>query len=121
MSELKCCPFCGGKAFVDTHRFWDEKAKDFTVQTYGVKCYDCQTGTWQHYRKEEDAIKQWNTRTPMANVVEKLEEELLTSESAHAEAVIGMCGVSASGYSGEISAYKKAINIVEQEINNGLE
>ena len=75
MSELKCCPFCGGKAFLDTHRFWDEKAKDFTVQTYGVKCYDCQTGTWQHYRKEEDAIKRWNTRTPMANIVEKLEDE----------------------------------------------
>jgi Lar family restriction alleviation protein len=107
MSELKCCPFCGGKAFLDTHRFWDEKAKDFTVQTYGVKCYDCQTGTWQHYRKE-DAIKQWNTRTPMANIVEKLEEEKTMAYDKWD---------GGSSY----KAYSQAINIVKQEINNGLE
>lgn len=105
MSELKFCPFCGGKAFVDTHRFWDEKAKDFTVQTYGVKCYDCQMGTWQHYRKEEDAIKQWNTRTPMDNIAEKL-EELKKPPFIDTPYHTGfVCGVNYS------------INIVKQEIN----
>lgn len=105
MSELKKCPFCGGEAFLDTHRFWDEKSKDFTVQTYGVRCYDCQTGNWQHYRKQEDAIKQWNTRKLMANIVEKLEEEKSD------------CG-ERTGY---FKGIEKAINIVKQEINNGLE
>lgn len=62
-----------------------------------------------------------DTRTPMANIVEKLEKELLTSQSAHVGAASGMCGFLASGYSGEISAYKKAINIVKQEMSNGLE
>ena len=127
MSELKLlnCPFCGGKAFVDTHRFWDEKAKDFTVQTYGVKCYDCQTGTWQHYRKEEDAIKQWNTRTPMANIVEKLEEktEFLKECTKYGNESSEQQEKSYS----TMMMYEVAdlvddlIDIVKQEINNGLE
>lgn len=76
MSEVKLrnCPCCGGKAFVNARRYWDEKAKDFTVYTYGVTCYDCQTGTWPYYRKEEDAIERWNTRKPIDNIVERLEE-----------------------------------------------
>lgn len=47
-------------------------------------------------------------------VVAELEDKLYESSSAHAEAVMGMCGVSASGYSGEISAYGKAIEIVRK-------
>ena len=117
MSKLKCCPFCGGKAFLDTHRFWDEKAKDFTVQTYGVKCYDCQTGTWQHYRKEEDAIKQWNTRTPMANIVEKLEEREKYLENAMKESHENGHRFSEEKAMNERVAIRYAINIVKQEIN----
>jgi Lar family restriction alleviation protein len=71
--KLLSCPFCGGKAFVDTHKFWDVEAKDFTVKTYGVRCYECQAGTMQYFRTEEDAIKQWNTRKPMERIVEQLE------------------------------------------------
>ena len=113
MTELKCCPFCGGKA-----KYME--IKDFFISRF-VTCTKCGIETPRNCLNRKDAIKRWNTRKPMANIVEKLEEELLTSQSAHTEAVIGMCGVSASGYSGEISAYTKAINIVKQEINNGLE
>ena len=112
MSELLNCPFCGGKAFVDTHKFWDEKAKDFTVQTYGVKCYDCQMGTWQHYRKEDDAIKHWNTRKPMENIVAELEKSKTSSEY-EIEGTIPRKGF--------VKGIDKAINMVKQEINNGLE
>lgn len=111
MSELKCCPFCGGEA-----KYME--IKDFFISRF-VTCTKCGIETPRNCLNRKDAIKRWNTRKPMANIVKKLEDELLTSQSAHAEAVIGMCGVSASGYLGEISAYTKAINIVKQEINNG--
>lgn len=95
-----------------------DKFKDFFSR---VLC-DIEKGVLcGRYEKEtaEKFLKAFDESVPMANIVEKLEDELLTSQSAHTEAVIGMCGVSASGYSGEISAYTKAINIVKQEINNG--
>ena len=111
MIELLKCPFCGGEAeFVKMGI-----AKDIPLGF--VRCTECGIRLRQENYTEDFARDEWNTRTPMANIVEKLEDELLTSQSAHTEAVIGMCGVSASGYSGEISAYTKAINIVKQEIN----
>ena len=51
-------------------------------------------------------------------VVAELENKLLDSSSAHAEVINGMCGVSASIYQGEISAYEKAIDIVK---NGGID
>lgn len=118
MNDLKCCPFCGGEAEVGLTNQHD---KLFIVGCNTPMCYGNINHFTMSFVSKESAINTWNTRAPMDNIVEKLEEELLTSESAHEEAVIGMCGVSASGYSGEISAYTKAINIVKQEINNGLE
>lgn len=47
-------------------------------------------------------------------IKEKLEDEQLTSSSAKAEAIIGMCGASANHYGGEMCAYEKAITIVEE-------
>ena len=63
-----------------------------------------------------------NTRTPMANIVEKLEEE---KERTVCEGVdCDNCPYTKECWGGEMS-YKvildKAINIVKQEINNGLE
>lgn len=97
-----------------------DKFKDFFSR---VRC-DIEKGTLcGHYEKEiaEMFLKSFDESKPLNNIVEKLEKELLTSQSAHIGAASGMCGFLASGYSGEISAYKKAINIVNQEINNGLE
>ena len=58
---------------------------------------------------EEEAIEQWNRRTPMNNIVEKLEEESYETTDT-------VCG-------GRFKAIRlsSAINIVKQEINNGLE
>lgn len=61
-----------------------------------------------------DVIEKQPTAYDVDKVVEELEDKLYESSSAHAEAVMGMCGVSASGYSGEISAYGKAIEIVRK-------
>ena len=69
------CPFCGGEAHIEEHKFWDEKAKGFTVQTYGVVCDNCCSMSWQHHRRKEKAIEQWNTRKPMERIIERSEEE----------------------------------------------
>ena len=62
---------------------------------------------------KELAIKAWNTRKPMANIVENIEKHL--EEDSHNEY--------SSYYRGNyqmISVYD-AIDTVKQEINNGLE
>lgn len=55
-------------------------------------------------------------------LIERLEKEMLQSTEAKAEAIIGMCGVSANVYCGEVDAYNKSIEIVKDlasEHNNG--
>ena len=78
------------------------------------------------FRKQEDAIKQWNTRKLMANIVEKLEE--LKNEDVCMETSCTECKEKYKNNSKK-DCYEpiqklvldKAINIVKQEINNGLE
>ena len=73
MSELKRCPFCGGEAKLEQEKI---------VGLYTVKCKDCfaripfqfDFGEGLEVSKEK-AIKAWNTRKPMQNIVERLEEE----------------------------------------------
>ena len=110
MSELKYCPFCGGEAEVaysnDNHKQPYIRCK-FGV-TENPKCPASNMYQWQFHSLDE-AIKAWNTRTPMDNIVEKLEElkkPPFIDTSYHTGFV---CGVNYS------------INIVKQEINNGLE
>ena len=101
MSELKCCPFCGGKA-----KYME--IKDFFISRF-VTCTKCVIETPRNCLNRKEAIKRWNTRTPMANIVEKLEEESYETTDT-------VCG-------GRFKAIRlsSAINIVKQEINNGLE
>ena len=71
MSELKRCPFCGGEAELIT-----------TYDTEMVRCKKCfgktQTFTGDYYDEGQMcgmyAIPAWNTRIPMQNIVERLEE-----------------------------------------------
>lgn len=46
-------------------------------------------------------------------VVQQLEKEKETSQSAHYEAIIGMCGASANHYGGKEYAYQRAIEIAK--------
>ena len=98
MSELKCCPFCGGKA----------EMLNYSPTEWLVHCIECD-GMVENWRKtKQEAIEQWNTRTPMDNIVENIEKHL--EEDSHNEY--------SSYYRGNyqmISAYD-AINIVKQEM-----
>lgn len=85
--------------------------KDDFVE-WSIGCYNrgcvCSAHTYC-YDNKDDAIRDWNTRKPMDNIVEKLEElkkPPFIDTSYHTGFV---CGVNYS------------INIVKQEINNGLE
>ena len=70
MSEIKLlkCPFCGGEAKID---------KTIT-NTVSVECTVCHASSRIILCTEGDieqkAIKAWNTRKPMENIVERLEE-----------------------------------------------
>ena len=99
MSELKCCPFCGGKA----------EMLNYSPTEWLVHCIECD-GMVENWRKtKQEAIEQWNRRKSLANIVEKL-EELKKPPFVDTPYHTGfVCGVNYS------------INIVKQEINNGLE
>ena len=61
--KLKPCPFCGGVAILCDHKFYDDKTKNFSNHTYGVKCIKCNAHGWQFYDTKNDAINEWNRRT----------------------------------------------------------
>ena len=116
MSELKCCPFCGGEA----------EMLNYSPTEWLVHCIECD-GMVENWRKtKQEAIEQWNRRTPMANIVEKLEE--LKNEDVCMETSCTECKEKYKNNSKK-DCYEpiqklvldKAINIVKQEINNGLE
>lgn len=58
--ELKNCPFCGGDA--ELHKY--EYGTDVIVNCKGC---DIQQGIYWH---KDDAIKAWNTRTPIVEAQE---------------------------------------------------
>ena len=67
MSDLKCCPFCGGEA---------EAKKEIGGSCWKVKCKQCSCEVGRYwFHNKNHAIIAWNTRTPMTNIVEKLEEK----------------------------------------------
>lgn len=109
MSELKCCPFCGGEA-----KYME--IKDFFVSRF-VTCTKCGIETPRNCLNRKDAIKRWNTRTPMANIVEKLEEREKYLENAMKESHEKGYSSSEAKAMNERVAIRYAINIVKQEIN----
>ena len=62
MSELKKCPFCGGELeLTDDDYYWHPFNGCFLDAN--------------HVTNNEKRIKAWNTRKPMQNIVERLEEQ----------------------------------------------
>lgn len=111
MSELKCCPFCGGEL-------------EYSFLLGASECKGCGAMIgFPKLTRHEDKIIATNTRKPMSNIVEKLEEktEFLKdctkygNESAEQQE---------KSYS-TMMMYEVAdlvddlIDIVKQEINNG--
>lgn len=105
MSELKRCPFCGERAMITTYLGTTE---------VDIECCDCSckiTGC-----NKEDAIKAWNTRKPMQNIVERLEEEkaLASKEKCRCVSERNMLQYDmAKGYENGMC---KAIKIVKEEM-----
>lgn len=54
MSDLKLCPFCGGKAIIEKHSEWD-------WAQYEVKCTKCNCGLSAYYTYQK-AVEAWNRR-----------------------------------------------------------
>ena len=105
MADLKPCPFCGGEARIEVN---------VALRGYRAACkarLKC-GAMFEWYDTENEAIEAWNTRKPEEAVIAELENKILDRSSAHAEAIIGMCGASANFYAGEMEAYKETIEIV---------
>ena len=54
--EMKPCPFCGHKGFVEVHTF------HALAPTYGVVCLKCGAHTSPWYYSEAKAVEAWNRR-----------------------------------------------------------
>ena len=108
MSELKCCPICGKEIDIETDlyiperdwkpTFYDPDSGGDPINIHGKCGLEFSTGTYDW----NEFVNAWNTRKPMANIVEKLEE---LKEQGYAE--LTMLEVN--------ELIDKAINIVKQE------
>ena len=57
-TKLKQCPFCGsGKVNVIEHKFYH------LPSSYGVRCFNCKTASYQFFETQKEAIEAWNRRT----------------------------------------------------------
>ena len=106
---IKRCPFCGGEAEfyrtpIKTNGGWCDSVV--------VRCKACEARTnrvlfdaKKHPNDEEyeEAARAWNTRIPMQNIVERLEEEKKSNLTTWAEDMAFKLGID------------KAIEIVKEE------
>ena len=124
MSELKCCPFCGGEArLYGNSKPIGTRLKHYQVAVCTNDDCGCRTSLCETV---EDAIYKWNRRATKANIVEKLEYEkerhekdrkYWSEKSWKDSCIYNECDMS----NGKCECFEEAINIVKQEINNGLE
>ena len=115
MNDLKCCPFCGGEAEVGLTNQHD---KLFVVGCNAPMCYGNINHFTMGFASKESALNTWNTRAPMDNIVEKLEK----LKMRYFLTLANTGDVKNDfAYENVGNALDNAINIVKQEINNGLE
>lgn len=88
-NELKPCPFCGGKAFINTVEPHAHEVATFMPDYPGGTFIECTSCTCALSGETEDkAIEAWNTRKPIDKVVEQLEEQ----KNPHANNIfLGFC------------------------------
>ena len=100
MSEIKLlrCPFCGGEA---------ELLKGQCEIDNYVMCLECRSKT-KLYNTKASAIKAWNTRKPLQNIVERLEEQAEECRKYWQE-------FDDEDSFGAMNAYCNAVKIVKEE------
>ena len=100
MSEIKLlrCPFCGGEA---------ELLKGQCEIDNYVMCLECRSKT-KLYNTKASAIKAWNTRKPMQNIVKRLKKK-------HEESTNDYHDLQDVSCLGGMNAYRNAIEIVKEE------
>ena len=65
MEQLKKCPFCGGEAELTRNEVF-----------YWFRCEKCDVDSGKG-RTVDLAKERWNTRKPMENIIERIENEIL--------------------------------------------
>ena len=103
--KLKRCPFCGGEVRIMSYsgnvgspiciNYEDELEEKLSF----VHCYNCDMDCFTHGETARDVLKSWNTRKPMQEIVERLEESKQ--------------GAKDSKDLSKYSAYEQAIGIVK--------
>lgn len=66
--KLKACPFCRGKAKLVV-KDWDNKSDE-----YKVKCSECGVEQSEYTYNKAEAIWNWNRRSVIENIVDKIKE-----------------------------------------------
>ena len=57
MIELKPCPFCGDdRVNVIEHEY------NYLLNSYGCRCFNCKTESYQFFDSRKEAIEAWNRR-----------------------------------------------------------
>lgn len=59
--DLKPCPFCGGKAMMDTDKWYDEDGPIAYVKTYNIGCTSCGIKTTD-YPNQITPYRLWQRR-----------------------------------------------------------
>ena len=116
LSELKLlpCPFCGGE--VEIALTGNKGEQWFVTRGLGKNKCTCRVFMESNMFSADDSdtkekerdklIAKWNTRKPMANIVEKLEEE---SKKKHNKERDVLCKIANASYSAGV---KYAINVL---------
>lgn len=108
--RLKSCPFCGGIAKLEAHRFWCERTGRFEIGGYSVQCSENECIAKTNFvTNKGEAIVAWNTRKPIERVIEKLEERHEEQFKLYA---IAFDPEDRGGY----DAYSDAIKIIKEEV-----
>ena len=104
-NTIKRCPFCG----VSLKKIGNKRrGSQFYIHDY--KGPDCILKEFSFKADDEEKIKQWNTRKPMQNIVERLEIKL--SDTVYEKATQES---NESHLNGLSMGYCEAIGIVKEE------
>ena len=110
-TKLKPCPFCGGEAEI-VYALHD-------YNLWGVRCKNCDASVECSIEEdsEENAVKAWNTRKPVDDVLERL-EKLKMAEYDDSDEEPEYTDVEdwykEGESSGRYKAYHRAIEIVKE-------